>query len=145
MSRGATRIPALAPSGLNVHNISLPACYRSANVVLLGIIGAVTGGWRWITGAAGSRAEERVGIDSARACTAHSGPPVFVMASSHSDCYDHRRLHQQRLTPEGPAMGSNAISFLLGLGAAWLAPTLARVLRPLAVEATAAGMGLLQD
>jgi hypothetical protein len=42
-------------------------------------------------------------------------------------------------------MGSNAISFLLGLGAAWLAPTLARVLRPLAVEATAAGMGLLQD
>jgi len=42
-------------------------------------------------------------------------------------------------------MGSNAISFLLGLGAAWLAPTLARVIRPLAVEATAAGMGLLQD
>jgi hypothetical protein len=67
------------------------------------------------------------------------------MASSHSGCYDHSRLHQQRLTPEDPAMGSNAISFLLGLGAAWLAPTLARVLRPLAVEATAAGMGLLQD
>jgi hypothetical protein len=67
------------------------------------------------------------------------------MASSHSDCYDHSRFHQQGLTPEGLVMGSNAISFLLGLSAAWLAPTLARVLRPLAVEATAAGMGLLQD
>jgi hypothetical protein len=42
-------------------------------------------------------------------------------------------------------MGINAISFLLGVGAAWLAPTLARVLRPLAVEATAASMGLLED
>jgi hypothetical protein len=39
----------------------------------------------------------------------------------------------------------NAISFLLGIGTAWLAPTLVRVLRPLAVEATAAGMGLLED
>ena len=39
----------------------------------------------------------------------------------------------------------NAISFLLGVGAALLAPTLVRVLRPLAVEATAAGMGLLED
>jgi hypothetical protein len=39
----------------------------------------------------------------------------------------------------------NAISFLLGVSAAWLAPTLVRVLRPLAVEATAAGMGLLED
>jgi Protein of unknown function (DUF5132) len=39
----------------------------------------------------------------------------------------------------------NAISFLLGIGAAWLAPTLVRVFRPLAVEATAAGMGLLED
>jgi hypothetical protein len=39
----------------------------------------------------------------------------------------------------------NTISFLLGIGAAWLAPTLVRVLRPLAVEATAAGMGLLED
>src|SRR5215470_7428225 len=105
MSRGATRIPALAPSGLNVHNISLPACYRSANVVLLGIIGAVTGGWRWITGAAGLQAEEAVGIDFPRACNSHTGRPVFVMASSHSDCYDHRRLHQQRLTPEGSRDG----------------------------------------
>ena len=42
-------------------------------------------------------------------------------------------------------MGINAISFLLGVGAAWLAPTLVRVLRPLAVEATAAGMGLFED
>jgi len=39
----------------------------------------------------------------------------------------------------------NAISFLLGVGAALLAPTLVRVFRPLAVEATAAGMGLLED
>ena len=42
-------------------------------------------------------------------------------------------------------MGINAVSFLLGVGAAWLAPTLVRVLRPLAVEATAAGMGLFDD
>jgi hypothetical protein len=42
-------------------------------------------------------------------------------------------------------MGINAVSFLLGIGAAWLAPTLVRVLRPLAVEATAAGMGLFED
>jgi len=42
-------------------------------------------------------------------------------------------------------MGINAISFLLGVGTAWLAPTLVRVLRPVAVEATAAGMGLLED
>ena len=42
-------------------------------------------------------------------------------------------------------MGVNAISFLLGIGAAWLAPTIVRVLRPLAVEATAAGMGLFED
>ena len=42
-------------------------------------------------------------------------------------------------------MGLNATSFLLGLGAAWLAPMIARVLRPVAVEATAAGMGLFED
>jgi len=42
-------------------------------------------------------------------------------------------------------MGINGISFLLGVGAAWLAPTLVRVLRPLAVEATAASMGLFED
>ena len=42
-------------------------------------------------------------------------------------------------------MGSNAISFLLGIGAAWLAPAILRVVRPLAVEATAAGLGLLED
>ena len=42
-------------------------------------------------------------------------------------------------------MGVNAFSFLLGVGAAWLAPTLVRVLRPLAVEATAASMGLFED
>lgn len=42
-------------------------------------------------------------------------------------------------------MGINATSFLLGLGAAWLAPMIARVLRPVAVEAAAAGMGLFED
>ncbi|PYN05813.1 MAG: hypothetical protein DME02_18520 [Candidatus Rokuibacteriota bacterium] len=54
-------------------------------------------------------------------------------------------FHQQRLTRRVPAMGINAISFFLGIGAAWLAPTIVRVLRPLAVEATAAGMGLFDD
>ena len=42
-------------------------------------------------------------------------------------------------------MAINATSFLLGLGAAWLAPMIARVFRPVAVEATAAGLGLLED
>lgn len=42
-------------------------------------------------------------------------------------------------------MAINAPSFLLGLGAAWLAPMLARVLRPVAVEAAAAGMNLFED
>jgi hypothetical protein len=42
-------------------------------------------------------------------------------------------------------MGINATSFVLGLAAAWLAPMIARVLRPVAVEATAAGMGLFED
>lgn len=42
-------------------------------------------------------------------------------------------------------MGINVTSFLLGLGAAWVAPMIARVIRPLAVEATAAGMGLFED
>jgi hypothetical protein len=42
-------------------------------------------------------------------------------------------------------MGINATSFLLGLGAAWLAPMIARVFRPVAVEATAAGLGLFEN
>ena len=42
-------------------------------------------------------------------------------------------------------MAISATSFLLGLGAAWVAPMIARVLRPVAVEATAAGMGLFDD
>jgi hypothetical protein len=42
-------------------------------------------------------------------------------------------------------MAINATSFLLGVGAAWLAPMIARVFRPVAVEATAAGLGLLED
>jgi hypothetical protein len=39
----------------------------------------------------------------------------------------------------------NVTSFLLGLGAAWLAPMVARVIRPVAVEAAAAGMGFFED
>lgn len=39
----------------------------------------------------------------------------------------------------------NVTSFLLGLGAAWLAPMIARVIRPVAVEAAAAGMGFFDD
>jgi hypothetical protein len=42
-------------------------------------------------------------------------------------------------------MAINATSFLLGVGAAWLAPLIARVFRPVAVEATAAGLGLFED
>jgi hypothetical protein len=42
-------------------------------------------------------------------------------------------------------MGISVTSFLLGLGAAWLIPMIARVARPVAVEATAAGMGFLED
>lgn len=42
-------------------------------------------------------------------------------------------------------MGISVTSFLLGLGTAWLIPMLARVARPVAVEATAAGMGFLED
>jgi hypothetical protein len=42
-------------------------------------------------------------------------------------------------------MAINATSFFLGVGAAWLAPMIARVFRPVAVEATAAGLGLLED
>ena len=42
-------------------------------------------------------------------------------------------------------MGISATSFLLGLGAAWLIPMIARVARPVAVEATAAGMGFFED
>ena len=42
-------------------------------------------------------------------------------------------------------MGISVTSFLLGLGAAWLVPMIARVARPVAVEAAAAGMGFLED
>jgi hypothetical protein len=42
-------------------------------------------------------------------------------------------------------MGISITSFLLGLGAAWLVPMIARVARPVAVEATAAGMGFLEN
>jgi hypothetical protein len=42
-------------------------------------------------------------------------------------------------------MAFSPLSFLLGLAAASLVPVLSRVMRPLAVEATAAGMGALED
>lgn len=42
-------------------------------------------------------------------------------------------------------MPFHAISFLLGVGVALAAPVLSRVLRPLAVEAAAAGMSLFQE
>jgi hypothetical protein len=42
-------------------------------------------------------------------------------------------------------MRFSPLSFVLGLAAASLAPVLSRVFRPLAVEATAAGMGMLED
>jgi hypothetical protein len=42
-------------------------------------------------------------------------------------------------------MRIHPISFLLGLGAASLIPLVSRVFRPLAVEATVAGMALFDD
>jgi hypothetical protein len=42
-------------------------------------------------------------------------------------------------------MAISVTSFLLGLGTAWLLPMIARVARPVAVEATAAGMGFFED
>src|SRR5438309_629317 len=42
-------------------------------------------------------------------------------------------------------MRFSPLSFVLGLAAASLIPVLSRVFRPLAVEATAAGMGMLED
>jgi hypothetical protein len=42
-------------------------------------------------------------------------------------------------------MRFSPISFVLGLAAASLVPVLSRVFRPFAVEAAAAGMGMIQD
>jgi hypothetical protein len=42
-------------------------------------------------------------------------------------------------------MGIQPLSFLLGLGAAWVLPMLTRVLRPIVVEATVAGMALVDE
>ena len=42
-------------------------------------------------------------------------------------------------------MRFSPVSFLLGLGAAWLVPIVARVIRPLAVEAAAASMGAFEE
>ena len=42
-------------------------------------------------------------------------------------------------------MRFSPLSFVLGIAAASLLPVISRVFRPLAVEATAAGMGMLDD
>ena len=42
-------------------------------------------------------------------------------------------------------MRFSPLSFLMGLAAASLVPLLSRVMRPLAVEATAAGLGMVDD
>jgi len=42
-------------------------------------------------------------------------------------------------------MRFSPLSFILGLAAASIVPVVSRVFRPLAVEATAAGMGMLED
>jgi hypothetical protein len=42
-------------------------------------------------------------------------------------------------------MRFSPLSFLIGIAAASLVPMLSRVMRPLAVEATAAGMGMVED
>src|SRR5262245_54883201 len=48
--------------------------------------------------------------------------------------------------PEGGfVMAFSPLSFVLGLGAAWVLPSISRFLRPLAVEATAASLGMFDD
>ena len=42
-------------------------------------------------------------------------------------------------------MRFSPLSFVLGLAAASLVPLISRVFRPFAVEATAAGLGMLED
>lgn len=42
-------------------------------------------------------------------------------------------------------MAFSPLSFLMGLAAASLVPMLSRVIRPLAVEVTAAGLGMVDD
>ena len=42
-------------------------------------------------------------------------------------------------------MRFSPLSFVLGIAAASLVPVISRVFRPLAVEATAAGLGVLED
>jgi Protein of unknown function (DUF5132) len=42
-------------------------------------------------------------------------------------------------------MRFSPLSFVLGIAVASLAPVISRIFRPLAVEATAAGMGILED
>lgn len=42
-------------------------------------------------------------------------------------------------------MAISPTSFLLGLGAAWLMPMVARAFRPLAVQATVAGMNAFEE
>src|SRR5262245_58925061 len=42
-------------------------------------------------------------------------------------------------------MAFSPFSFVLGLGAAWVLPSISRFLRPLAVEATAASLGMFDE
>jgi hypothetical protein len=42
-------------------------------------------------------------------------------------------------------MAFSPFSFVLGLGAAWILPSISRFLRPLAVEATAASLGMFDE
>jgi Protein of unknown function (DUF5132) len=42
-------------------------------------------------------------------------------------------------------MGINLTSFLLGLGAAWTLPLFGRILRPIAVQSTVAGMTIFDE
>jgi hypothetical protein len=48
--------------------------------------------------------------------------------------------------PEGGlVMAFSPLSFVLGLGAAWVLPSISRFLRPLAVEAAAASLGMFDE
>jgi hypothetical protein len=42
-------------------------------------------------------------------------------------------------------MGIQPVSFLLGLGAAWALPVLARILRPVVVQTAVVGMGIADE
>jgi Protein of unknown function (DUF5132) len=45
----------------------------------------------------------------------------------------------------GKSMGIHLTSFLLGLGSAWMLPLFGRILRPIAVQSTVAGMTIFDE